>query len=226
MPKPQKKPGKKGQRNGKASKGRKPAAIKSPISKGKTKNKKNPLPIKRGPGRPKGQVKYSDEQLIVAIHANAGLLQAAAKSIGTCPGTFYERAKTSKDVADAIESEREELVDKAVQNLKDGMEKGDNWSTGMVLSNLGRKRGFGQPTKLEMSGPDGGPIPIEEKITIEKQTTFMLACISSLKRQLNGRGSPKGTGILDPAGEAGGPLGLEKPGPAEPLHALNGQSLE
>ncbi len=111
---------------------------------------------------PKGRG-YRDlptELVIHALEQSHGLVSHAARMLNCHPKTIYQRAKTVPEVADAIKWQREVTIDDAEGKLFDAMQDGQQWAVLEVLRKLGKGRGYGEGTKIQLGGDQDG-VPIE-----------------------------------------------------------------
>lgn len=94
---------------------------------------------------------YTNEQMIAALAAKKGLVYHAAKVLGCRPGTIYERAQRSQEVAQAIRDQRGEIVDNAEMKLFKAVDRGEPWAVGMVLKTLGKDRGYVERSEVGLN---------------------------------------------------------------------------
>jgi hypothetical protein len=103
-------------------------------------------------------LKYTAEQIIAALRETKGMVYLAADRIGCHADTIHAYARRYKSVQECIDHEREKILDigelKLVQKVMDG----DDGMIKFLLSTRGKKRGY--TTATEISGPDGGAIPV------------------------------------------------------------------
>jgi len=102
--------------------------------------------------------KVSDAQLKKAITDADGVLSVAARALGIDRKTVYNRLEKSLELAEAVEEARESLTDVAENELGKAIRAGNLTAIIFHLkaSPTGRKRGYNE--RMEVSGPDGGPI--------------------------------------------------------------------
>lgn len=84
----------------------------------------------------------TDDQIIAAIQAARGILSAAARELGMSRQGLYKRLRHSAALLEALEHERESLVDLAEQKLIEALESGERWAIALTLTRLGRHRGW------------------------------------------------------------------------------------
>jgi hypothetical protein len=91
--------------------------------------------------------KITDLQIRRALIRNKGNLTAAAKECDVTYGTIRRRMNQNPRIQEAFDHHQEELVDLAMENLKDEL-RGGNWkATQYTLNNIGESRGFGAKKK-------------------------------------------------------------------------------
>ena len=113
---------------------------------------KKPRKTKSRPAAPApiGPRIYTDDMIIAAVKATAGTIYVAAERLGCHPDTIYDRAKVSKEVADAIKHAREKLLDTGEIALAAAVGQGDFRAIKFLLSTKGRDRGY--VTRSEFDG--------------------------------------------------------------------------
>lgn len=113
--------------------------------------------------------RYTDKDIISALHDSGGLVEIAARSLGCEPKTIYRRLKKSAKVREAIDSEREYSVDLAERNLRKGLQTGEQWATIHTLRYLGSKRGYIEKQQVEHGGSIAAPQTYAEWVKIETE---------------------------------------------------------
>jgi hypothetical protein len=100
---------------------------------------------------------YSTDDIIDALKATNGLISLAAKRLGCCSQTIYNRASRVQKVQDTIDACRDELVDLGELALRSAVVGKEPWAVSLVLKTLGRHRGYvgRQEQALEHSGDLG-----------------------------------------------------------------------
>jgi hypothetical protein len=96
--------------------------------------------------------KYSDEQLVAALEKSKGVVYHAAKMLGCEADTFYYRAGRCPDVKAAMRNERSEFVDLGESQLYKAVAAGEPWAVRLVVTTLGKDRGYVERTEVEQSG--------------------------------------------------------------------------
>ncbi|MSR57864.1 MAG: hypothetical protein EXS05_09340 [Planctomycetaceae bacterium] len=86
--------------------------------------------------------KYSNEQIIDALRSTYGKVYLAADRLGCSAQAIYKRAKTTKQVADAIDHYAGDILDSAEVHLARAIQSGESWAIRFVLKTLGQKRGY------------------------------------------------------------------------------------
>jgi len=98
--------------------------------------------------------------MAAAIREAGGAISTAAKMLGCSPLTIRKRASKPGIVRDAIIESRAEMVDYAELSLRKAALGGEAWAVTFVLTHLAEDRGYGKSGKMELSGPDGGPLQL------------------------------------------------------------------
>lgn len=86
--------------------------------------------------------KYSDEQMIDALHKTKGMVYLAADVVGCDADTIYNRSKVSPAVAQAMVTESEHAVDVAEIQLLKQINEGNIAALIFFLKTKGKGRGY------------------------------------------------------------------------------------
>lgn len=122
-------------------------------------------------------MKYdSPAPVIDALIETRGLLTLAADKLGVSRRTLYEYRQRWPEIDEEVEAWRERRLDKAEFKLDDAVEAGELQAIFFVLNCLGAKRGYGNKSKVELTGADGQPVRI---ITAQELTDDELAKIAA-----------------------------------------------
>lgn len=97
-------------------------------------------------------MKYTQAQIIEAIHASEGLIFNAAKALGCSPHTIRSAAKRWPKVQEAIETQRGQLLDLGESALKKAVVGGEGWAVCFLLKTLGQSRGYIEKHEIKHSG--------------------------------------------------------------------------
>ena len=84
----------------------------------------------------------TDEQIIKALQETNGLVSLAARKLDCTPQLIHDRVKAMSLLQQTIDASREELVDLAEAVLKSAVMNREPWAVKMVLTTLGRQRGY------------------------------------------------------------------------------------
>ena len=87
-------------------------------------------------------MKYTAEQMVEAIRGSGGLVSIVARRLGCSRATVYRYVSRFPAVAEALESEREVLLDVAEAGLFDRVDAGDLDAIIVALRTLGKVRGY------------------------------------------------------------------------------------
>lgn len=90
--------------------------------------------------------------MVEAARAKRGLVTRMADALGCDPSTVDRYAKQYSTVALAIQEQRRRLVDTSEDKLSDAVDAGEQWAVQMVLRTLGKDRGYGESTALDITG--------------------------------------------------------------------------
>jgi transposase-like protein len=103
----------------------------------------------------------SKERIIETLREKAGIVAAAARTLGVHRSTLYNWMEEDKsgDIAAATKDIREEVTDLAEGKLFENIEKGRSEDIRFYLRCFGGPRGYKEVTRIE--GRDGGPIEME-----------------------------------------------------------------
>lgn len=109
-----------------------------------------------------GPVVYTPEMICEAIRTHHGLLAQAARALGCNRTTIYRAMEAHPEVAACVAECREVVLDEAEGALyticKDPENKAHFDGLRLLLRTVGRSRGYGDHSSVEVSGPAGGPI--------------------------------------------------------------------
>jgi transposase-like protein len=96
--------------------------------------------------------RYSVEEVVEAVRTAGGLVSVAARQLGCADQTIYNYRDRHSEVREAIELERERLVDAAESVIRHAVEVEHNLSAAFfVLKTLGRGRGFVERSEQEVT---------------------------------------------------------------------------
>lgn len=110
-------------------------------------------------------MRFTDTQLKAALKKNAGALALAAADLGVTRQAVHARVKRSKAVQAFIAELEETLLDVAQGVVAEAIMRKDHRMTRWFLQTKGKHLGF--TTRQEHSGPDGGAIPVAQKVQVE-----------------------------------------------------------
>lgn len=103
----------------------------------------------------------SDEQIIAVLRKTGGIITEAARAIGVGRTFFYENYWKREAVQAYLPNIRSELVDVAEGNIWRLVKAGDKDVLRYVMRCFGGDRGFIERSRVENTGPGGGPIATE-----------------------------------------------------------------
>ena len=99
-----------------------------------------------------GKRKYSAEEVIAAVRANKGILTLAAKSLGCTRQTVHNYVNNYATVKDAVDEERDSLIDMAEAKLFDQVRQGNMTAIIFTLKTIGKHRGYVERQELAHDG--------------------------------------------------------------------------
>jgi hypothetical protein len=102
--------------------------------------------------------RYTDGQIIDALTRSRGMVYVAARLLDCSPLTIKKRIEVSDKVRETVDAQAELFVDTAELKLIESVNNGDSWAIQFALKTKGRSRGYVE--RQEISGPDGGAIPL------------------------------------------------------------------
>lgn len=120
--------------------------------------------------------KVTKERVIEALIETRGMQTLAADKLGVNRRTMHNYCKLWPEAGEAVDEWRERRLDRAESKLDDLVEAGELQAIVFLLNCLGKKRGYGNQSKLEVTGADGQPIRI---ITAQELTDDELAKIAT-----------------------------------------------
>ena len=82
----------------------------------------------------------------------------AAELLGCSRATIDNYCNKHPEIKQICTDYRESILDKAEDKLLEAVTMGQAWAIALVISKLGRTRGYAD--KQEVSGPDSGPLEI------------------------------------------------------------------
>lgn len=103
--------------------------------------------------QPEIKVPVTEDEIIQALSASRGNITAAARLLDRARKTIEVRIKGSPALLAHVAQLREEIIDKAEDNIYADVEKGDQAASKFVLQTIGKDRGF--VTRVESTGKDG-----------------------------------------------------------------------
>lgn len=122
-------------------------------------------------------MKYdSPEPIIEALKTTRGMLTLAADKLGVSRRTLFAYRERWPEIDQEVEEWRERRVDTAEIALDKAVMNGELQAIFFVLNCLGAKRGYGNKSKVELTGADGQPVRI---ITAQELTDDELAKIAA-----------------------------------------------
>lgn len=100
------------------------------------------------------------ELFLVILEAQAGNITQACIASGICRTTFYRWREDFEWFAAREVEVRETVVDFAESKLMENIGENSSRDIQFFLNAQGKARGYGQVSRVELSGPGGGAIPL------------------------------------------------------------------
>lgn len=125
--------------------------------------------------------KYPPAKIIEALKQTRGMITAAARVLGCERKTIYNAARSLPAVKQAIEEERELMLDFAEMQLFRAVNEREAWAVCFYLKTQGKVRGYIE--RQEMSGPSGGPIQVEGSVTFYLPAPTRLATVDIVESE-------------------------------------------
>lgn len=85
---------------------------------------------------------YSPALIVSALERSRGMVSIAARLLQCNRQTIYNAAKIHPEIKDAMDGERELMLDTAELKLIESVNKGQAWAVCFFLKTQGRKRGY------------------------------------------------------------------------------------
>ncbi len=104
--------------------------------------------------------KFTAQQIIEALKETKGMVYLAADRLGCQAQTLYNYRDRYPAVRAAMESEDGKINDVAEMKLYQAIVAGESWAVQFRLRTKAKQRGYSERTEVEVSGKDGGAIPV------------------------------------------------------------------
>lgn len=98
------------------------------------------------------------KEIIEALKATRGMQTLAADRLGVSRKTLYAYRQRWPEIDEEIETWRQRRVDTAEIALDKAVMSGESWAVTFILNCLGRDRGYGNQSKVELTGAEGQPL--------------------------------------------------------------------
>lgn len=121
--------------------------------------------------------RYTAAQMITAIQQAKGNISAAARALGTSRQTVLNYADEYSTVKQALEDEREAMIDTAESALHAAILDKQGWAVCFTLKTLGKSRGYVE--RQEITGADGRAIEIRHADELTDDELARIAASSS-----------------------------------------------
>lgn len=104
-------------------------------------------------------VKVTQKQVLAAIHESGGIVSVISRRLGVDWHTGKKTIERYPAAVQAVQDERESLVDFAEGQLIKAIKAGEAWAVKFYLATVGKGRGYSE--RQEVTGPGGGDITIK-----------------------------------------------------------------
>lgn len=102
--------------------------------------------------------KAAVDKIIKALINNRGRQYLAAQELGISRKTLYSYRQKWPEIEEITQEFRGQLVDTAEMSLEAAAMQGESWAVTFVLNCLARDRGYGNQSKVELTGAEGQPL--------------------------------------------------------------------
>jgi predicted transcriptional regulator len=102
---------------------------------------------------------FTTEQVIKAIKEKKGIVSSVADTLGVSRLTVYNYINRHATVQQALQDERERMIDTAESALYVALSKQEAWAVSLVLKTIGKNRGYVE--RHEVTGKDGENLKVE-----------------------------------------------------------------
>ena len=103
--------------------------------------------------------KRTAEEVVQAVRGSGGILSHIANKLGVSRPTLWAYVKKWPEVAQAIEDERESVLDLGETELIKAVKRQESWAICFLLKCQGKKRGWVEKQQMDHSSSDGTMTP-------------------------------------------------------------------
>lgn len=107
----------------------------------------------------------TNERVLAAMESTAGVRRLAAEMLGVSRVTLWRYIQDHPEIHEALYEIDEGSKDIAEAQVHIAIEAGDGQMVRWFLDRKAKDRGYGHTT--EVSGPKGGAIPVEARLTVD-----------------------------------------------------------
>lgn len=125
------------------------------------------MPKGKGAG---AKPKYTVEQVCRALNESRGMITMAAEGLGCTPKTIHNYIDQHVKIKELLETHRERRVDRAEFKLDDKVDEGDIGAIKFVLSTIGKSRGYGDESKVNLNVEDNRDAQVASVLNLLRQT--------------------------------------------------------
>jgi hypothetical protein len=105
-------------------------------------------------------MKATKAELIKSIERHGGIMSHIAREFGLTIRGVQKRVAKDPDLQDAVTQAREQLIDEAEAGLRLAVKERRPWALKLVLTTLGRHRGYTQRVEVETNGDRSNNVTI------------------------------------------------------------------
>jgi hypothetical protein len=121
---------------------------------------------------------FTKKDILEAIKGSGGIVSTIAKKLDCRWSTANKYINEWPETKQAIEDETQTILDMCEGAIYKSVKEGNTQDAKWVLATKGKLRGFTE--RQEISGPNGGPIQVDNKPDLSKLSTEELKNLESI----------------------------------------------
>lgn len=110
----------------------------------------------------------TDKEVLLALNNKGGSLVEAAQVLNVTPLRLSRYCATRPEIQEALKEFRTCLVDMSEHHLANAVAAGEKWAIHLVLTTLGKNRGYTQKDVKEDDGPKKAPGAMSDSELMEE----------------------------------------------------------